>query len=172
VGDTIEFEGAWGVVERITYTYLTIHTWDEQRVMVPLQYIMSHPVVNLTKTNTSLIKPIYLHLDYHADVEQIRQRFTELLEQDEDWDQTTPPLVHVTNITDETMEVRLLCSANDAETAWYLRFRLSEQMMAYLRDLQGGRFLPKQRLFIEHGEQFDGQRLHDGHQQPASKDPC
>jgi hypothetical protein len=126
-------------------------------VIVPLQYLMSRPVGNLTKTNEHLIKPIYLYVDYHTDVEQIRTTFAELLEQDDDWDRNTLPLVHVTNITEEVMEVRLLCSAKDPHAAWYLRFRLSERMMAYLRDLESGRYLPKQRLVIERAGYFDGQ---------------
>jgi hypothetical protein len=55
----------------------------------------------------------------------------------------------VTNITDEAMEVRLLCSANTPEKAWSLRFRLTEQMMARLRGLEADHHLPKQRLVIE-----------------------
>jgi small-conductance mechanosensitive channel len=149
VGDTIEFEGAWGTIERITYTYLTIYTWDERRVMVPLQYFLSHTVENLTKTSASLIKPIYLYLDYHTNVEHVRQIFSELLEQDEDWDRTLPPNVSVTNITDEAMEVRLLCSANNPDAAWSLRFRLAEQMMAHLRSIDSGHYLPRQRVVIE-----------------------
>ncbi len=149
VGDTVEFEGAWGTVERITYTYLTIYTWDERRVMVPLQYFLSHTVENLTKTSSNTIKPIYLYLDYHTDVGHVRQLFTELLEQDEDWDQTLPPNVSVTNITDEAMEVRLLCSANTPEKAWTLRFRLTEQMMAHLREFEAGHYMPRQRIVIE-----------------------
>ncbi len=57
VGDTVEFEDAWGYVERITFTYVTIRTWDERRKIIPLQYFMSHPLENLTVTNASLIKP-------------------------------------------------------------------------------------------------------------------
>jgi hypothetical protein len=63
--------------------------------------------------------------------------------------------VQVTNITAETLEVRLLCSANDPETAWNLRFRVSEHMMSHLRDLEGGRYLPKQRLLLERSRRSD-----------------
>lgn len=160
VGDTVEFEGAWGAIERITYTHLTIHTWDERRVVIPLQYFMSHPIENLTKSNANLIKPIYLYVDYHTDVELIRHAFTELLEQDEHWDRTIPPTVHVSNITGEVMEVRLLCSAKTPDLAWYLRFRISERIMAYLRDMEAGRYLPKQRMLIERAS------VHNGRQRP------
>jgi small-conductance mechanosensitive channel len=166
VGDTIEFEEAWGTVERITYTYLTIYTWDERRVVVPLQYFMSRPSQNLTKTNANLIKPIYLYVDYHTNIDHIREAFTQLLEHDEDWDRNIPPTVNVTNITHEAIEVRLLCSASDPDTAWYLRFRISERIMAYLRDMKSGPYLPKQRMVIEHTDHFNGQPQHnDWHRQ-------
>lgn len=157
VGDYVVFEGEWGIVERITFTYLTIRTWDERRVVVPLQYFMSHPVQNLTKTNTQLIKPIYLYLDYQTDVEQIRRKFQELVQEDEDWDGVWSE-VYVTEIQAETLEIRALCSARDPLTAWYLRFRLSEKLMAFVRELDAGAYLPQQRLLVRQ----DGQYRQDG----------
>jgi small-conductance mechanosensitive channel len=128
--------------------------------MGPLQYLLSNTVENLTKTSANLIKPIYLYVDYQTDVEQVRQIFIELLEQDEDWDGTIAPVVHVTNITEEAMEVRLLCSATTPDVAWYLRFRITEQMMARLRELETGHYLPKQRLIIERSNGRSGRREH------------
>ncbi|MFP4437867.1 MAG: mechanosensitive ion channel family protein [Chloroflexaceae bacterium] len=157
VGDYVVFEGEWGMVERITFTYLTIRTWDERRVVVPLQYFMSHPVQNLTKTNSQLIKPIYLYLDYQTDVEQIRRKFQELVQEDEDWDGVWSE-VYVTEIQAETLEIRALCSARDPLTAWYLRFRLSEKLMAFVRELDAGAYLPQQRLLVRQ----DGQYRQDG----------
>jgi hypothetical protein len=59
-----------------------------------------------------------------------------------------------------------LASASDPETAWYLRFRISERIMAYLRDMKTGPYLPKQRLVIEQAEHFNGQPQRDnGHVQ-------
>lgn len=63
--------------------------------------------------------------------------------------------MQVTSITAETLEVRLLCSANDPETQVPGRFRVSEHMMAHLRDLEGGRYLPKQRLLLERSRRSD-----------------
>ncbi len=157
VGDYVIFEGEWGMVERITFTYLTIRTWDERRVVVPLQYFMSKPVQNLTKTSTQLIKPIHLYLDYQTDVEQIRRKFHELVKEDEDWDGVWSE-VYVTEIQAETLEIRALCSARDPLTAWYLRFRLSEKLMAFVRELDAGAYLPQQRLLIRQ----DGQYRQDG----------
>ena len=44
------------------------------------------------------------------------------------------------------MELRALCSAKDPPTAWRLHCRLREELIAFVRDLGNGRFLPKHRL--------------------------
>ncbi len=58
------------------------------------------------------------------------------------------------------MLLRLLCSAADPITAWYLRFRLSEQMMSYLRDIENGRYLPHQRFIMAEDRVHDA-AIHD-----------
>jgi small-conductance mechanosensitive channel len=153
IGDNVYFEDQWGYIEAITYTYITIQTWDLRRVIVPLQYFIAHPVQNWSKHSSHLIKPIYLYVDYHTDVERIRQAFADMLKSDEDWDEQTEPTVQVTGMNDETLEVRALCSAKDPSTAWTLHCRLREQLVNYVRDLEEGHFLPRQRLVVEQGYQ-------------------
>lgn len=153
IGDNVYFEDQWGYIEAITYTYITIQTWDLRRVIVPLQYFIAHPVQNWSKRSSHLIKPIYLYVDYHTDVERIRQTFAKMLKDDEDWDEQTEPTVQVTGMSDETLEVRALCSAKDPSTAWTLHCRLREQLVNYVRDLEEGHFLPRQRLVVEQGYQ-------------------
>jgi small-conductance mechanosensitive channel len=148
IGDNVYFEDQWGYIESITYTYITIQTWDQRRVIVPLKYFISHPVQNWSKESSHLIKPIYLHVDYQTDVEKIRQKFAAMLKSDEDWDETTEPTVQVTGSDDETIEVRALCSAKDPSTAWVLHCRMREKLVAYVRDLEAGRYLPRQRLMM------------------------
>jgi small-conductance mechanosensitive channel len=149
IGDNVYFEGQWGYIEEITYTYITIQTWDQRRVIVPLKYFITHPVQNWSKNSSHLIQPIYLYVDYQTEVDQIRRKFTELLKNDEDWDEETEPTVQVTGMGDETMEVRALCSAKDPSTAWALHCRLREQLVNYVRSLESGRYLPRRRLVLE-----------------------
>ncbi len=170
IGDNVLFEGQWGYIEAITYTYLTIQTWDKRRVIVPLNYFTMHPVENWSKTSSHMIKPIYLYVDYTIDVEQIRQKFDELLRNAEKWDEETEPSVQVTGFTDETLEVRALCSAKEPTAAWNLHCRLREDLTAYVRDLEGGRYLPRRRLVWENdrpGQQNGHVREEEHAQQPA-----
>lgn len=157
IGDNVFFEDQWGYIEAITYTYITIQTWDQRRVIVPLKYFVTHPVQNWSKHSSHLIRPIYLYVDYHTDVGRIRRAFADMLKHDEDWDGETDPTVQVTGMSDEALEVRALCSAKDPSTAWALHCRLREKLVAYVRDLEAGRYLPRQRLVVEPTYQNGGQ---------------
>lgn len=147
IGDSVLYEGNWGYVEDITYTYLLIQTWDQRRVVVPLRYFVTHPFENWTKRNAHLTKPIVLYADYTIDVERVREHFAELLRNDEDWDKENEPAVQMIGVDDETVELRATCSAKDPATAWDLHCRLREQLVAFVRDLDGGAYLPRQRVF-------------------------
>jgi small-conductance mechanosensitive channel len=152
IGDSVLYEGNWGYVEDITYTYLLIQTWDQRRLVVPLRYFVTHPFENWTKRDAHLTKPIVLRADYTIDVERVREKFDDLLRADADWDEENEPSVQVIGVDDETVEIRALCSAKDPSTAWDLHCRLREQLVAFVRDLDGGAYLPRQRVLNVKGE--------------------
>lgn len=171
IGDNVNFEGQWGYVEEITYTYVTIETWDKRRVIVPLKYLITHPIENWSKTSAHLIMPIYVYADYRINVDAVRQKFDELLRNDEDWDGETQPSIQVTAATEETLELRALCSASDPSTAWSLHCRMREGLVRYIRDLDSGQFLPRQRVMLldrrseQHDTQNGNHQEQDGHHQ-------
>ena len=86
IGDSILFEGQWGAVEELTYTYLTIRTWDARRIVVPLSYFISHPFENWSMKSAHTIQPIYLYVDYTIDVQTVRSKFHDLVNKCTDWD--------------------------------------------------------------------------------------
>lgn len=146
IGDNVVFEGEWGWVEEITYTYVTIRTWDKRRLVVPHTYFMDHPVENWSKTAPQMIMPVYLHADYHVPVNQLRDKLGEILESHKDWDRNQPPSLYVTGLTPETVEIRALVSARDPLTTWYLHAEVREELLAFLQSLDGGRYLPRRRF--------------------------
>jgi small-conductance mechanosensitive channel len=148
IGDSVRFEGTWGYVEEIAYTYITIRTWDQRRLVVPLRYFLTHPVENWSMKDAHLIKPIHFYVDYAADIEPIRKKFDELVRNAEEWDETAAPTVEVTAVTERTIEVRALCSAKNPITAWVLHCRLREEMLEFLREWDEGRYLPRERIAL------------------------
>jgi small-conductance mechanosensitive channel len=149
IGDSVVYDGDWGYVEEITYTYVLIQTWDRRRLVVPLRHLVTHPFENWTTRDSHLIKPIELHADYTLDVDRVRDKFAELLRASDDWDEEKEPTVEVVAAGDETIEVRALCSAKDPSTAWDLHCALREQLVAYVRDLDGGAYLPRRRVALD-----------------------
>jgi len=146
IGDSVLFEDNWGHVEDIKFTYLTIRTWDNRRLIVPLQYLISKPVENWTKINEDLTRPIKVYVDYTTDVQLIREKFHEMATQHELWDQESEPLVQVTGCSNDAMEVRALCHAKSPADAWNLHCDMREKLIRYVQELESGKYLPRERI--------------------------
>jgi small-conductance mechanosensitive channel len=150
IGDWVLFEGEYGAVEDIRFTYLVINTWDKRRVVVPLRYFITHPFENWTMYDAHLLKPIVLHADYEIDVNLVRNKFAELLRAADAYDETLPPKVQVVDSSKESIVIRALCSARNAPIAWDLHCQLREDMVAYIARLEAGKYLAKERVKLQH----------------------
>ncbi len=149
IGDAVYFEGNWGTIEDITYTYVIVRTWDLRRIAVPNRYLIAHPLENWEMTQPNMILPVILHVDYRAPLEVLRNRYAEVLEASEGWDRVQAPRLQVIDATEDTLQVRVLCSAKDASTAWDLHCHVREELVAFLRDWDDGRYLPRSRVRVE-----------------------
>lgn len=131
--DVLIVAGEWGRVEEITSTYVVVRIWDERRLIVPLTHFLEQPFQNWTRTSADLLGTAFLHLDYRAPVEAIRDKLREVCEASEKWDGRVC-VVQVTDTTERTMVVRLLVSAANAGDLWDLRCEAREKVLAWLRD--------------------------------------
>jgi small-conductance mechanosensitive channel len=145
IGDSVIFEGEYGTIEEIRFTYLVIQTWDDRRLIIPLKYFITNPFENWSMNDPHLIKPIILHADYRTDVDAVRQKFSELLKAHDLYDGESEPKVQVIDSDNKAMSLRCLCSAKDASTAWTLHCDLREAMIAYLAGIEDGKRLPRER---------------------------
>ena len=149
VGDTVIIDDDWGNVEEIGFTYLVVRTWDQRRLIVPLKFVISNIFENWSMTSSHQIRPIILYADYHLDVEKVRKKFEDLLKASEDWDEDSPPVLEVTDVTEKSIKLRALCSAKDATTAWKLHCQLREELISYISSLESGNYLSKERHEVE-----------------------
>jgi len=156
IGDAIEFEGEWGYVEEINFTYVLVQTWDGRRFIVPVRYFVSEPFENWSIRDAALIQPVEIKLDPTADLEVLRSRFTSILEGDEEWDERQEPKVLVVANDGWTITVRFYASAANPTAAWNLQCRLREKLYAFLRDHREGNWLPRER------QEFVGRGLSGG----------
>lgn len=149
IGDTVIFEDRWGYVEDIRFTYMVVRTWDLKRLIIPLKTVISETFENLSITSPHQLFEIELFVDYRVDVEKLRKKFTELLENSEDWDEEHPPLLQVLGMTEKSLKLRAVCSAKNAAVAWDLHCRLREQMVAYINELEEGIYFTRSRVELK-----------------------
>jgi small-conductance mechanosensitive channel len=149
IGDTVLIEGRWGYVEDIRFTYMIVRTWDLRRLIVPLKTVISDTFENLSITSPHSLNEIELYVDYRVDVDKLRAKFKELLEDSEDWDEEHPAIMQVTEMTEKSLKVRAICSASTAVIAWDLHCRLREQMVAYIKELEEGIYFTRSRVELK-----------------------
>ena len=82
-------------------------------------------------------------MDYSVPLEEVRQRFREILQASAKWDGKVSA-AQVTNCSERTLELRLLMSAPDSPRAFDLRCEVREGLLAFLQENHPG-CLPKLR---------------------------
>src|SRR5690625_1815807 len=71
--DVVIVEGEWGRIEEITLTYVVVAIWDLRRLVLPISYFIEQPFENWTRQSANILGTVYLHVDYTAPIEPIRQ---------------------------------------------------------------------------------------------------
>ncbi|MCB5179359.1 mechanosensitive ion channel family protein [Streptomyces antimicrobicus] len=131
IGDTVVVDKEWGRVEEITLTFLTVRTWDERRITMPVSYFTGKPYENWSRGGAQMTGTVFLHLDHTAPVALMRERLTQVLAAIPEWDGRTGTLA-VTDTGPHTMEVRAVVSAGDGDDLWTVRCAVREQLIGWL----------------------------------------
>src|SRR4029077_12130589 len=143
IEDAVTVENEYGWIEEITSTYVVIRLWDLRRLIVPLTYFIEKPFYNWTRHAANYIGSVLLYLDYGAPVDRIRRKATELVAQSK-LASGKVTSVQVTNTRPESIEVRILISADTAANASNLCAELREELIAFLQR-EHPEALPRQR---------------------------
>jgi len=143
IEDAVTVENEYGWIEEITSTYVVIRLWDLRRLIVPLTYFIEKPFFNWTRHAAHYIGSVLLYLDYGAPVDRIRQKATELVAQSK-LASGKVTSVQVTNTRPDSIEVRILISADSAANAANLCAELREELIAFLQR-EHPEALPRQR---------------------------
>ena len=145
--DAVVVEGEWGWVEEIHMTYVVVRIWDLRRLILPISYFIEKPFQNWTRTTADILGSVMLYMDYSVPVEEIRKEFARVVRESKYWDGKVD-VVHVTDCTENTMQIRLLMSARNSPDAWELRCEVRERLIAFLQ-ANHPKSLPRIRLQTE-----------------------
>jgi small-conductance mechanosensitive channel len=130
--DVVIVEGEWGKIEEITTTYVIVAIWDYRRLVVPLTYFIEKPFQNWTRERAELMGTAFLYVDYSVPVPALRAELQRLLEASPLWDRKIVAC-QVTNLSEQTMEIRCLMSARNSSEQFDLRCIVREGMIEFIQ---------------------------------------
>ena len=165
IDDVLVVEGEWGRVEEITGTFVVLKIWDDRRLILPLSYFIEKPFQNWTRTGSQLLGSVFIYADYGMPLGPLREEVERLVKAAPQWDGRFFNL-QVTDATERTMQLRVLCTASNSSLAFDLRCAVREGVIAYMQR-EYPQFLP--RLRVEDGDAASTQKAGppDGAPQPA-----
>lgn len=147
IGDVVVIEGESGIVEELTFTYVTLRLGDRRRMMVPINFFVEKPFENWSHEVDSLRSSFLIYADYFMPIEPLRKELDAILEQSPYWDHRASKL-QVSNLTDRCVEIRIQVSAKNADDLSDLRAEVREKLLTFIRDSYPDHF-PKSRLGSE-----------------------
>lgn len=144
IDDVVVVQGEWGRIEEITSAYVVIKIWDMRRLIVPLSYFIENSFQNWSRESTDIMGTAFLYVDYSVPVEALRAQLDAIVHPHPLWDGKVCGL-QVTNLSENTMELRCLMSSHNSSRNFDLRCDVREQMMTFVRDKYPDAF-PKTRF--------------------------
>ncbi len=148
IGDTVMMEGDWTTIEDLRYTYAVLKTWDERRLIVPMRHLITEVVENWSHTEAHQTCVVYLYVDYGADIDAVRNKFSELVKENEFWDGETDPQMLTVSLSENTIKLRGSLASDSPMNAFHLECEVREQMLSYLYQEQK-EYLPAERLIFK-----------------------
>lgn len=131
--DVVIVEGEWGRIEEITFTYVVVRIWDQRRLIVPIHYFIDKPFQNWTRSSADIMGTVFLYTDYHVPVDALREELQRLCKGSPYWDKKVA-VVQVTDVTEQSVQIRALVSASTSGNAWELRVMVREKLIEFIRD--------------------------------------
>lgn len=131
--DAVVVEGDYGTIEEITLTYVVVRAWDQRRLVIPSAWFVENRFENWTKSSAELTGSAYFYLDVAADVAAFRAEALRAIASFEEWNGDISG-VHVVDITEQALQIRVVASAADAGTTFELRAKIREHMLGWLAE--------------------------------------
>ncbi|MFE2560732.1 mechanosensitive ion channel family protein [Streptomyces sp. NPDC059352] len=131
IGDTVVVDGEWGLVEEVTLTFLTVRTWDERRVTLPVSYFTSRPFENWSRGGAEMTGSVFVHCDHSTPVALMRSHVEKFLTTCPTWDGRGWDLA-VTDTSPTGITIRAIVTAKDADDLWTTRCAVREELVGWL----------------------------------------
>ncbi|KWT87268.1 MULTISPECIES: mechanosensitive ion channel domain-containing protein [unclassified Variovorax] len=144
IDDVLVVEGEWGRVEEITGTFVVLRIWDDRRLILPLSYFIEKPFQNWTRSSAQLLGSVFIYADYGMPLAPLREEVERIVKSAPEWDGRFFNL-RMTDVTERTMQIRVLCTAASSSLAFDLRCTVREGLIEFMQR-EYPQFLPRLRV--------------------------
>jgi small-conductance mechanosensitive channel len=145
IGDQVYFEDQWCTVEKIYFTYVQLLRWDGVRLIVPVSEFLGDTFVNLTKSETGMIRTVVLTLANEFDITQLKDEFRTLVHDRDDIVEKEAAAVRVLAQDAIGQQVRFQFNVADPSSGWIAECEMREALIAAARaqERQGHTVFPE-----------------------------
>ena len=130
-------------------SYVVLRIWDDRRLIIPLQYFIEKPFQNWTRSSAQLLGSVFIYVDFAMPIKPLREEVERIVRAAPQWDQRFFNL-QVTDVTERTVQLRVLCTAASSSLAFDLRCLVREGLLGFMQR-EYPQFLPKMRIEGERG---------------------
>jgi len=147
----VVIEGQNGTVEEINTTYVVVKIWDKRRLILPINYFLENPIENWTRNSSDLLGSVFLYVDFLMPIEPLRTHLQEIISNNPLWDKTVAN-INVTNMREDSMELRILLSSPDSGKSADLQFYVREEMIKFIQQNYPQYFVKRKVLEFQNNE--------------------
>jgi len=127
VGDFIEAAGVQGVVRQMTFASTTVHTYDNQTLIVPNRRVWGDAIRNVTEKTTRRVD-LSFPISFDEDVERIDALMREVLAGQETVLKDPPPVVEVHSVQESHLELAVRPWVK-TEDYWTTRWAVNREVV-------------------------------------------
>ena len=158
IGDVIEVDGTYGVVEDLTLRSTRVRTVKRQIMVLPNIHMVNQKVINYTMMGAVRVD-IDFGVAYKEYPEEARKVVLPLTEGDERLHSAFPPTVVVTSLNDSSVDMQLRVFLEDARLENQIRVEYTEKIRAALRQADIEIPFPHLQLFVDGAKALESSTL-------------
>lgn len=127
--DYVKISDEFGQVDELTLLFTVIKTWDNRRLVVPNQVIVSSPIRNYSLEEKEILAEAIIPISYDTDVTKAKKIITEIIKKNTLYSGKKEPEVKVVDLGLEVVTLRVLALARDPRAAYDLSTEIKEQVL-------------------------------------------
>ncbi len=135
MNDTVTINGETGTITAINLHYVVVTLIDGAQVIVPSGDFLTRTFKNWTRCSLNLSGHIMVYVKYDTQIEEVRRKFHEILQENTLWDKKIGELL-VNDLKSGIIELKLNVSAKDGIDLAKLKDTVREQLLTYLQTEQ------------------------------------